>query len=55
VQTDIRDMTVDGLLQMHDLAPEDLAAVRKLGAHIVPRLNEYGEMFYRWIADLPEY
>lgn len=55
MQADIRDMTVTGLLQMHDLDASDLQSVRKLGACVVPRLEEYGDMFYRWIADLPEY
>jgi rsbT co-antagonist protein RsbR len=55
VHADIRDMTVQELLQMHDLDADDLAAVRKLGAHVLPRLDEYGDIFYEWIADLPEY
>ena len=55
MQADIRDMTVNGLLQMHDLDADDLAAVRKLGAAVLPRLDEYGDIFYEWIADLPEY
>ncbi len=55
MQADIRDMTVTGLMQMHDLEPSDLVAVRKLGACVVPRLHEYGELFYTWIAELPEY
>ena len=55
MQADIRDMTVAGLLQMHDLGAEDLAAVRELGHCVLPRLHEYGDMFYKWIADLPEY
>lgn len=55
MQTDIRDMSVEELMQMHDLGPDDLAAVRQLGACVLPRLEEYGDIFYRWIAKLPEY
>jgi rsbT co-antagonist protein RsbR len=55
MQADIRDMAVDGLLQMHGLTAQDLAAVRRLGECVLPRLNDYGDLFYRWIADLPEY
>ncbi len=55
MQTDLREMKTSGLMKMHDLDESDLVMVRKYGAIISPKLEEYAVIFYEWIAELPEY
>ena len=55
MQLDLREMKTTALLKMHDLDESDLVMVRKFGAIMIPKLEDYAVLFYEWIADLPEY
>ena len=55
MQSDIRELGTLALLKMHELDEADLTRVRALGRFIIPKLDKYGDLFYAWLVDIPEY
>lgn len=55
MHTDISTLGPASLLKLHELCENDLQQVRALGKVILPKLNEYADLFYAWIQDIPEY
>lgn len=48
-------MTAAELLDLYLIVPDDLERNGRYGATIVPRLDTYAEIFYRWLAGQPEF
>jgi len=46
---------IQALLELHDITTADLELIRRFGEKLVPRLDEYVELFYDWMKGLPEY
>jgi rsbT co-antagonist protein RsbR len=43
------------LKHLYQVSAEDLAAVKRLGEAVLPRLDDQIEQFYVWLRELPEY
>ena len=55
MQSDIREMSAQALLKMHELTEADLKRVNDFGRIAIPKIDQYLDRFYDWVVDIPEY
>lgn len=48
-------ITAAELVRRLEISEDDLAAVRRFGRTVVPRMSEYNSLLYTWVAEQPEW
>jgi rsbT co-antagonist protein RsbR len=48
-------LSIQELLDVYNIQPEDLDRIREYGRIVLPKLDSYVERFYSWLEALPEY
>lgn len=49
------NLTAEEIIRRLEITADDLAAVRRFGRLVIPRLPEYNKLFYAWMAQQPEW